>query len=185
MDHHVFRYWPVTKGEPYHYQNQCWFAMNIALCILTYIKRHLMTHFLNNIIKWLCPVPGTSWPRRCWRNRIFLNIWHQNTTNIHRNLQSSAGKRGNIGYWISIIGITVTGLYRSASVINKSRSPQPWTNEVREAASSWLRRETNTSIHRIHQATPDRNFQTVRLRKPAKRHSIGFNQLKTTSRINH
>ena len=43
--------------------------------------------------------------------------------------------------------------------------------------TSYLNRETNTSIHRIHQATPDQNFQTVRLPKPAKRRSIAFNQL--------
>ena len=58
------------------FQNQCWFAMNTALCRHISIKRHLITHFLNNKVKWLGTDPGTSWPRGWWRHRIFLTIWY-------------------------------------------------------------------------------------------------------------
>ena len=56
MDHHVFRHWPVTKWVPSHYRNQCWVAMNTALCTHVTIKRHLITHFLNNKVKWFVTI---------------------------------------------------------------------------------------------------------------------------------
>ena len=55
-----------------------------------------------------------------------------NTTNIHRNLQSSAGKRGNIGNSISTTGITVTGLsHQQISVTTTADKWGAWNDQLK------------------------------------------------------
>ena len=107
MDQHVFRYWPVAKWMPSHYQNQCWFAMNTRSCIHIFIKRHL-SHFYNNKVNWVCTEPGTSWPRGWWRHRTFPNFRYQNSTNIRKNLHGSVGNGATL--WTAKESPEQTGL---------------------------------------------------------------------------